>query len=94
LIDEDTTHIIRSGLSRRQPDIDVKVVGEQGAPALSTKDPDILDFLEAEGYVLVSSNRSTMPEHLRDHLQKGGSIPGIFILREAIPMAGYLMIWS
>lgn len=82
LIDEDTEHLIREGLWRRQPSIDIKVIGEQGVPTLSTKDADILDFLEVEGYVLVSSNRRTMPRHLKDHLNKGGTVPGIFLLRK------------
>ncbi|MBM3242556.1 hypothetical protein FJZ31_40365 [Candidatus Poribacteria bacterium] len=68
LIDEDTTHRIRKGLLRRQPSIDIKVIGEEGAPPLGNKDADILDYLEKAGYILISTNRSTMPKHLQEHL--------------------------
>ena len=81
LIDEDTSHIIRDGLQQRQPEIEVRVIGSEGAPPIGTKDEEILEFLEREAYVLVSSNRSTMPVHLPAYLQKGRHIPGILLLR-------------
>ena len=81
LIDEDTSHIIRDGLHQRQPEIEVRVIGGEGAPSIGTRDEEILEFLEREAYVLVSSNRSTMPVHLQAYLQKGGHIPGILLLR-------------
>lgn len=81
LIDEDTSHIIRDGLQQRQPEVEVRVIGGEGAPLLGTKDEEILEFLEREECVLVSSNRSTMPVHLQAYLRKGGHIPGILLLR-------------
>ena len=81
LIDEDTSHIIRDGLQQRQPEIEIRVVGGEGAPPIGAKDEEILEFLEREAYVLVSSNRSTMPVHLQAGLQKGRHIPGILLLR-------------
>ena len=81
LIDEDTSHIIRDGLQQRQPSIEVRVIGGEGAPSIGTQDEEILEFLEREAYVLISSNRSTMPVHLQAYLQKGGHIPGILLLR-------------
>ena len=81
LIDEDTSHVIRDGLQHRQPEVEVRVIGGEGAPPIGTKDEEILEFLEREACVLVSSNRSTMPVHLRTYLQKGGHIPGILLLR-------------
>ena len=89
LLDENTSHVIRDGLKRKQPEVEVRVIGTEGVPPLSTIDEDILEFLEREGYILVSSNRSTMPVHLREHLQKGRHIPGILLLR---PRASYQQI--
>ena len=89
LLDENTSHIIQDGLKRRQPEVEIRVIGGEGVPPLSTKDEDILKFLEREGYILVSSNRSTIPVHLREHLQKGRHIPGILLLR---PRASYKQI--
>ena len=81
LIDEDTPHLIRDGLQRQQPEVDVRVIGGEDAPPLSTKDEEILEFLEREGYILITSDRRTMPVHLETHLQRGGHIPGILLLR-------------
>jgi hypothetical protein len=84
LIDEDTSHAIRDGLVLRQPEIKIRVVGGDLAPPRGTKDSEILDWIEREGFILITSNRSTMPQHLKDHLQKGGHVPGIFILRHSV----------
>lgn len=89
LLDENISPVIRDGLKRRQPEVEVRGIGSEGVPPLSTKDEDILKFLEREGDILVSSNRSTMPVHLREHLQKGKHIPGILLLR---PRASYQQI--
>ena len=81
LLDEDTSHVIRKGLEYRYPEVDIRVIGGDGVPPLGTKDEEILEFLEREAYILVSSNRNTMPIHLEAHLQEGRHIPGILLLR-------------
>lgn len=81
LLDEDTSHVIQKGLEYRHPEVEIRVIGGAGVPPLGTKDEEILEFLEREAYILVSSNRSTMPMHLETHLQKGGHIPGVLLLR-------------
>ncbi len=81
LLDEDTSHVIQKGLEYRHPEVEIRVIGGAGVPPLGTKDEEILEFLEREAYILVSSNRSTMPMHLEAHLQKGGHIPGVLLLR-------------
>ena len=81
LIDENTPHLIRDGLQRCHPEIEVLVIGGKGAPSIGTQDEEILKFIEREGYILITLDRSTMPVHLQTHLQEGGHIPGILILR-------------
>jgi hypothetical protein len=58
LVDEDTPHAIRDGLLRRQPEIEIRVVGGDMAPPLGTPDSDILCWLEREGYILISRNQT------------------------------------
>ena len=98
LIDEDTSHVIRDGLRHHQPEIEVRVVGGENAPPKSTPDPVILQFLEREGFILITSNRSTMPTHLNDHLKHGGHVPGILLLRRKIKygqvLATLRQIWE
>ncbi|MBC8459060.1 MAG: DUF5615 family PIN-like protein [Deltaproteobacteria bacterium] len=98
LIDEDTTHAIRDGLLRRQPNIEIQVIGGYLAPLLGTKDPEILNWTEREEYILISSNRRTMPRHLRDYLKAGGHTPGIFLLRRKATLRDIiedlLLVWE
>jgi hypothetical protein len=98
LIDEDTPHAIRDGLVLRQPEIEVRVVGGELAPPLSVKDPEILDWIELHGFILITCNRSTMPQHLKAHLEKGGHVPGIFVLRHSVSFGqiidDLLLIWE
>jgi hypothetical protein len=81
LLDEDTPHTIRDQLLRRQPTMDVLAVGDDVAPAFGTPDPVVLRWIEHEGYILVSRNRRTLSQHLREHLQAGGHVPGIILPR-------------
>ena len=80
LIDEDTPHAIRDGLWRHQPQIEIRVVGGDFAPPLGTKDPEILDWIDKEVFILITSNRNTMPAHLKEHIQTGKHAPGILIV--------------
>ena len=54
LIDEDTSHVIRDGLRHHQQEIEVRVVGGENAPPKGTGDDAILQFLEREGFILVT----------------------------------------
>jgi len=80
LLDENTPHAIRDQLLRRKPEMEVLVIGDDMAPALGTPDPELLRWIEREGYVLVSRNRRTLSQHLRKHLEDGGHVPGILLL--------------
>ena len=98
LLDEDTPHAIRDQLLRREPRMEVLVVGDETAPALGTPDAELLRWIEREGYILVSRNRRTLPRHLRDHLEAGGHVPGIFLLRRRYSLGqiieDLMLIWE
>jgi hypothetical protein len=98
LLDEDTPHAIRNGLLRRQPEIEIRVVGGDMAPPISTPDSEILRWLESEGYILISRNRSTMPQHLHEPLEAGRHVPGILLLRPKSSIGriidDLLLIWE
>ena len=98
LLDEDTPHAIRDQLLRREPDMEILVVGGDRAPVLGTPDPEILQWIEREGYVLVSRNRRTLPHHLREHLEAGDHVPGIFLLRRRYSLGQIIedlvLIWE
>jgi hypothetical protein len=98
LFDENITYAVRDQLLRREPDMVVMCIGDQGAPTLGTPDEFILEWIEEHGYILVSRNRRTIPIHLQAHLDKGRHIPGILLLRRGVSIGQVieelLMIWS
>lgn len=80
LMDENVDPLYQTQLLRREPDLVVWAVGDEGAPPKSTLDPDILIWCEEHGFVLVTNNRTSMPPHLTDHISQGRHVPGIFIM--------------
>jgi hypothetical protein len=80
LLDENVDPLLRKALKRREPEMVVWRVGDAGAPALQSTDPDILIWCEANAFLLVTNNRASMPVHLQNHLAAGRHVPGIFIL--------------
>jgi hypothetical protein len=85
LLDEHVNRAIQRQLLRLEPRIHVLAIGDPGAPPAGTSDPDLLIWLEEEGYILVTENRSTMPTHLSEHYTTGRRAPGVFWIR---PRAG------
>lgn len=83
LLDEHINKAILRQLRRLDPNIDVLAIGDYGAPDNGTSDPEILNWLEEKGYILITENRSTMPKHISDHLAMGRHFPGMFWLRPA-----------
>lgn len=98
LLDEDTPHAIRDQLLRRAPGMEVLCVGDEMAPAFGTPDGELLRWIERAGYILVSRNRRTLPRHLQEHLQAGGHVSGIFLLRRRYSLGQVLedlmLIWE
>ena len=86
LLDEHVDPRLRKALKRRYPEIVVWRVGDIGAPALSSPDPDILTWCETNNFSLVTNNRASIPIHLRNHLAAGRHVPGIFILNPNLTM--------
>lgn len=83
LVDENLSQRLKFALQRRYPEIDVLRVGDEGAPAFGTLDPDVLRYLEANQRVLLTDDRESMPNHLAEHAAQGGHHWGIFEVRQA-----------
>ena len=98
LLDEHINRAIQRQLRRLNPHIDVLAIGDLDAPQAGTLDPDILNWLEAKGYILVTENRRTMPVHLTEHWAAGRHIPGIFWIRSNVGIGRVIeelyLIWS
>jgi len=81
LVDEHINRAIQRQLRRLDVRIEVLAVGDPGAPEAGTPDPDILAWIEENGYILVTENRRTLPNHLTAHFAAGRHVPGVFWLR-------------
>jgi len=84
LLDEHINRAIQRQLRRQNPNLEVLAIGDPGAPSGGISDPDLLNWIEQNGYILVTENRSTMPMHLSDHFVSGRHIPGIFWIRPGV----------
>lgn len=80
LIDENLPPVIAMQLGRHEPQIRTLAVGKPDAPSKSTRDPQLLCWIEENDYLLVTNNRASMPGHLRHHLAAGRHVPGILVV--------------
>ncbi|WP_045220562.1 DUF5615 family PIN-like protein [Desulfonatronum thioautotrophicum] len=98
LIDENTAKALADQLRRRKPDLVVMMVGDTGAPQRGTPDPAILEWIEKHDFTLITRNRKSMPDHLREHLRQERHIPGIITLRPNASFAevinDLILIWD
>lgn len=98
LIDENLPPALAMQMRQREPYIQVLAIGQPGAPVKGTADRPLLRWVEENGYLLVTNNRSSMPGHLRDHLTTGRHVPGILITPFALDIGlvveELLLIWG
>lgn len=98
LLDENISPRVQSQLLLRVPKMKVLRIGDETAPILGTPDLLILEWIEQNGYILVSQNRRTIPIHLQEHLAAGHHVPGILLLRRKISLGqllnDLLLIWE
>ena len=98
LLDENVAPLFRAELLKREPKPVVWRIGDPGAPPRGTPDPAILRWCEENSFILVTNNRKSIPQHLRDHLAEGRHVPGIFELNPDMGIGEtieeLLLIWS
>jgi len=92
LLDEHIPIVIQELLKQMEPRVRVYAIGDGIAPPKGTPDPDILSWIAMHNCMLVTNNRSTMPVHLRAHLDRGQHVPGIVQLLRRMNMVRSWMI--
>jgi hypothetical protein len=68
LLDENLTSHLKVAMFRRAPAVSILRIGDEGAPPLGTLDPEVLRYLEQSQRLLLTNNRSSMPDHVAAHL--------------------------
>jgi hypothetical protein len=98
LLDENESPRLKAALLRFHPTMDVLRIGDPGAPQLGTPDPDILRYLETSQRMFVTSNRTTMPEHIQAHWAANGHLWGVFWIRRGMPIGqvarDLVLVWQ
>jgi len=85
LIDENLSPAYCAQLLYHEPLLEVLRVGDVGAPARGTQDPEILKWCEQNNFILVTKDPNTIPKHLFDHLAAGHHVPGIIMINSGVP---------
>lgn len=86
LLDENLSPKLKLAVKRQNPTIDIVRVGDTHTPALGTLDPDLLQYLQLFKRLLVTDNRTSMPDHLQAHWEEGNHIWGIVWIRPSSTM--------
>ena len=82
--DENFDGDILRGLYRRCPDLDIVRVQDIGLSA--TPDPEILAWAAAEGRILLTHDRDTMPYYVTQRVDAGHTTPGVFLVSDRMPI--------
>jgi Domain of unknown function (DUF5615) len=92
LLDEHLSPVIKESA------MDIICIGDIGVPPKGTLDPAILLWIEQSGHILVTNNRSSMPNHVADHLMAGSDYPGILLIGNQVTIGELvnelLLIWG
>ena len=84
LADENLDGILVRGLLRLLPALDLVRVQDVGLS--NTEDPVILDRAAAEGRILLTHDRQTIPGFAFDRVRLGQTMPGVFVVDDRMPI--------
>lgn len=75
-------------------EVDVVQVGDLPSLPLGLSDPQLITWAESNERIIVSYDCTTLPTHLKRHLDSGGRSPGIFIARRpsSVALAEWLVL--
>ncbi len=80
LVDECVPSALVRGLRRRLPGISALQVGEPPAPPKGTSDAELLTYCEQEQRLLITADRATMPDCIKDHFGRGRHTWGVLVV--------------
>src|SRR5260370_3435735 len=96
LADADFNRMIVTGILEREPALDF--ITADDANLEGQGDPEVLEFGENQGRILVSHDTSTMPVHFSARLRSGRRSPGVFLARQRAAVGqivdALLLVWS
>jgi hypothetical protein len=84
LSDENFNDDIVSGLLRHLNSLELVRVQDVGLA--QAEDPAILEWAAVHGRILITHDRKTIPRFAYERIQLGQSMPGVFIVSDALPI--------
>lgn len=94
--DADLNHAIVIATRRREPAISFASAAD--ASLEGVHDSEVLEIAAAQGRILITHDRQTMPEHFRERLAQSKSSPGVLIVSQFAPLGPVVemivMIWA
>ena len=84
LSDENFNGDIIRGLRLRQPDLDL--IRTQDVGLLGVDDSGVLAWAAENNRILLSHDKTTMPDHAYARVAAGQPIPGVFIVSDRLPI--------
>jgi hypothetical protein len=78
LSDENFNGEILRGLFRRRPSLEIVRVQDVGL--IAATDSRILEWAAAEGRIVLTHDRDTMPHHAYNRVNAGQPMPGVFLV--------------
>lgn len=66
--------------------LDAVRVGDAPDLPLQSSDPELLEWAERAGRIVLTLDENTMPGYWIDHLRSGRHSPGVLILRDRVPL--------
>jgi predicted nuclease of predicted toxin-antitoxin system len=80
--DENFDGDILRGIFRRNPALDIIRVQDVGLT--SATDPDVLAWAATEGRIVLTHDRTTLPEFAYDRIRTGQPMPGVFVVNDSM----------
>ena len=78
--DQNFNHDVIRGLLRRLPDLEIRPIQE--AELSEADDPTVLEWAAKEGLILLTHDRSTMPDYANERVRAGERMPGVFLVND------------
>ncbi len=94
LLDENLSPRLKIAVLRLNPSIDILRIGDANTPKLGTLDPDVLQYLGLSQRLLITDNRTSMPEHLTEYWQQNQQMWGLFWVRPKTSKFNKLIKWQ
>src|SRR5262249_39727253 len=83
-LDENVSAVLWEAIQRFNQDaavpLEVARVGEISDLPKNSDDPTVLRWVEQHGFILVSNDKKTLPDHLAAHLAEGRHLPGLVLV--------------